>query len=483
MFSLLLIVGATINEAKVFAAPTFTAETGPFLSSGQPQMVIPSTGNYRMYFIRDYRVLSATSTDGLAWGIEAGLRLSSATTPTISVSSITGFSALSLTAGGYRSLFSAIDSSGVYRIHSATSADGLGWANESSTRIAAASTGTFMGSPRLLKLTNGDWRLFFVQNINGAADEANRQIYTSLSSDEGVTWSTTSIVLSQQVGEICVATLTNSRVRLLYTAPLTGETTNSQLLSAISANANGTSFSLEEGVRFSTTSSLGPLSFPVLFRSTETYRWRVYYAFTAAGSTTPHMYSALTLTPDPQSMSPNSANRTDVASVFTISGEIFSPSPTLKITRSGQTDGNGTSVSRVDDQTITATFDPAGKDLGYWSLVVTNADTQTGTLANALYVTFSGGNIVVTDNLLRPLKGAQTRFDLTIYDSGRIYVRLYTLDGRLIRTLMDQQATVGTHTVFWDGKNESGNLVASGTYVVTIEGPKLESVTKIVVIK
>jgi len=62
---------------------------------------------------------------------------------------------------------------------------------------------------------------------------------------------------------------------------------------------------------------------------------------------------------------------------------------------------------------------------------------------------------------------------------GRACVRLFALDGRLVRTLVDAELPTGEHTLVWDGRNDRGRPVASGAYVCrftcggTIEARKM----------
>src|SRR5947207_1818348 len=89
------------------AVPSFTRESGIRLSSGSPQAVLASSSSYRMYFIRDYEVRSATSSNQIDWSEEGGVRLSS-TSPNLfhGTFPITGCSLLPLNAGGFRMLYS-----------------------------------------------------------------------------------------------------------------------------------------------------------------------------------------------------------------------------------------------------------------------------------------------------------------------------------------------------------------------------------------
>ncbi len=52
----------------------------------------------------------------------------------------------------------------------------------------------------------------------------------------------------------------------------------------------------------------------------------------------------------------------------------------------------------------------------------------------------------------------------------QISVKIYNIMGQLVRTLVDNQLqTAGTHKVMWDGKNENGVSVSSGSYIYTLE--------------
>ncbi|MBI4055203.1 MAG: hypothetical protein HY402_03620 [Elusimicrobia bacterium] len=482
----LLVASLLFLPASLRAVPSFTKEADIRLSSAAPQAVtgtFPGTG--RFYFVRDnIEIRSASSSNGINFVEESGIRISTFTTPDLDVSSITAASVLGLNAGGFRMLYSAITSTGNFRIYSATSSDGSSWTNETGTRMEVSGGLTYVSSPRLVELSNGDWRLYYIQDKNGGNQIEDRQVFSSLSTNEGLNWTTGVVLVADEAGEVGASVLTNLKIRLYYTSPLSGQTTHTQVLSVLSKDANGNTFDFESGVRLSTGTSDGALSFPFLVRSTESFRWRMYYNFTAPGSTgTPQMLSALTLDPDPQSLSPSTVFRTDSTSTFTLNGEIFSGAPTAKLTKAGESDIPGTSLTRVDDQKITVTFDTQNKTLGLWNLVVTNDDGKSTTLSNALFIDFAPGNVKLTDNLLRPRLGTQTRVDVTVFKAGRVTLRLYTFNGELVATLSDEDRPEGSFTVFWEGRTGQGNTVASGIYLLHALGPKLDAIRKIAVIK
>ena len=59
------------------------------------------------------------------------------------------------------------------------------------------------------------------------------------------------------------------------------------------------------------------------------------------------------------------------------------------------------------------------------------------------------------------------RFRLPQAGSARLAV--YDVHGRSIRVLMDEVRPAGEHVLPWDGKNDSGKPVASGTYFCRLE--------------
>ena len=53
-------------------------------------------------------------------------------------------------------------------------------------------------------------------------------------------------------------------------------------------------------------------------------------------------------------------------------------------------------------------------------------------------------------------------FDLP--SATRVELRIYAVDGRLVRTLVDGERSAGTNRVVWDGRDDAGRSVPSGTY-------------------
>ncbi|HAZ08533.1 MAG TPA: hypothetical protein DCZ01_08455 [Elusimicrobia bacterium] len=475
------------------AAPAFDKENPVVFSSAAPQAFAEVTPGVpypaRMYFIRQStgtEVGSATSADGVAWVEEAGARLSTSTPPSVSASSITAASVLPLTGGGFRMLYSIVSTTGAYRVHSATSADGFSWANDTGTRLEFSGGAVYLASPKLVKLTDGNWRAYYVRDQTGGANPANGQIYTCLSTNEGLAWGASSVVVSTLAYEVGAALLTDGRVRLFFTQPLSGASSATVVSSALSTDALASSFALETGYRLSTSAVSGTLSFPAPVRSTDSFRWRLYYDFAEPGTlSTAAIHTALTGAPAPASMNPGTVLRTNGATSLTILGEVFSAvAPVAKLSQAGQPDLLTTGpLTRTNDQSLDAVFNLFGLNTGFWDLTLTNADGAATTLVNALYVDYPGGALTLTNNLLRPSNGVPTSIDVTTFNAGRVLARVYSLDGRLVRTLYDGDRAEGSFSLSWDGRDAVGGAVASGLYILRLTAPKLDAKSKIVVIR
>jgi hypothetical protein len=475
------------SSAAARAVPTFDQEAAVSFSSAAPQaftFTAPAasyTYPIRMYFIRPssgVEVGTASSADGVSWTEDpAAGRVSTTTLPSVSASSITGCGVLPLTGGGFRMLYSIVSTTGAYRIHSATSSDGLAWANDTGTRIDNGSV--FLASPKLVPLSDGSWRLYFVGDSSGT-----KEVFTSRSTDQGWTWTSPAVAMSTIAYELGASVLTNGKVRLYFTEPLAGSSSATVILSALSTDTGGASFTVESGYRASTATASGSLSFPVPVRSTDSFRWRLYYDFSDPGVvSTASVRSALTGAPAPSALSPSYLINATSTNTLTITGDVFSsPAPTLRLSYGAST-LSPLSVTRVDDQTLTASFNIQGATPGRWDLTVTNADALTGTLTRGLTIDFLGGTVALVNNLLRPRTGGSTSITLSTFNAGHVVVRLYALDGRPIKTLFDGEQAAGTLALSWDGRDSGGAVVASGVYLLRVIAPKVDVKDKIVVIR
>jgi hypothetical protein len=484
LFGLLAAVVLAASARPAAAVPDFTPENNVIASTLTAQSIVPIiTGGYRMYLTSgSYEVVSASSTNLVDWTLETGIRLT--TSPaSVDTTSITAVGVhVSTNADFYRMYYVGISSIGHWSILSATSTDGLTFGKESDFKVQVATGAGFIGQLYPFDVTTSQLSLFYIADVNGANTPSDYRVFSATSTDGGLSFSTTGVVMGgvQALG-VAVSTLTDGRTRLFYTQPLSGNTTAGQVLSAISTN--GLVFTAETGVRLSTASpvDLGP---PIVLRSTESYRWRLFSTYTKSGSTVPFVSSALTRGPIIDSFTPARAYIGQTVS-YSISGEVFNTAaaPTVQLSITSTPTFNAATVATTNDLTITGTFNLAGFSSGNYRLFVTNPDGVGTTLAGALSVQLPPGSVTVTDNLFRPLKGGQASIEIQIFQAGDVKVQLFTVTGGLVTTLYDGPMPSGSTTLTWPGRTSAGNYVASGVYLLSIDGPGIKTVKKIVVIK
>jgi hypothetical protein len=59
----------------------------------------------------------------------------------------------------------------------------------------------------------------------------------------------------------------------------------------------------------------------------------------------------------------------------------------------------------------------------------------------------------------------QTTIAFSVPRNQPVQLRIFDVQGRLVRTLVDEVRAEGAHAVIWDGTTDRGNRAASGTYV------------------
>jgi ligand-binding sensor domain-containing protein len=67
-------------------------------------------------------------------------------------------------------------------------------------------------------------------------------------------------------------------------------------------------------------------------------------------------------------------------------------------------------------------------------------------------------------NYPNPFK-QKTFISYNILENGPVSLRIYTLDGYLVQTLVNAKQTIGHYTVSWDGANDKGKIMAHGMYM------------------
>jgi hypothetical protein len=76
-----------------------------------------------------------------------------------------------------------------------------------------------------------------------------------------------------------------------------------------------------------------------------------------------------------------------------------------------------------------------------------------------------------------------TEIAFTLAARGRVAVRIYDVQGRIVRALFDGEASAGRHRLFWDGLDGRGRAVGTGVYVYRLEAGDVLQSRKMVLIR
>jgi len=104
-------------------------------------------------------------------------------------------------------------------------------------------------------------------------------------------------------------------------------------------------------------------------------------------------------------------------------------------------------------------------------------------LSPELHLTAQRASFTAWNNVFNPARGEKATLKYESTDAGHVRLRLFTMAGSLVRTLIDEDRPAGKGSVDWDGSNLSGIRVASGIYLLHLEAPGITKIQKVVVVK
>jgi DNA-binding beta-propeller fold protein YncE len=78
---------------------------------------------------------------------------------------------------------------------------------------------------------------------------------------------------------------------------------------------------------------------------------------------------------------------------------------------------------------------------------------------------------------------AQTVIAFELPSDGAVNLSLYNILGQRVRTLLNKNLPAGRHRVVWNGKNQSGNSVASGVYFMVLTQAENVKIRKMLLLK
>lgn len=140
-------------------------------------------------------------------------------------------------------------------------------------------------------------------------------------------------------------------------------------------------------------------------------------------------------------------------------------------------DGAGVFVDRV-------TGLENGTQVGY-RLVGVFADGRTELISGETTVLYQRSlptRLTLEQNLPNPFNPS-TKIFFAVPTNGRVTLRIYDLAGRLVNELVNGELQAGTHEVVWDGRDNGGRSVASGSYLYRIQSNDQVQTKRMVLLK
>jgi len=139
-----------------------------------------------------------------------------------------------------------------------------------------------------------------------------------------------------------------------------------------------------------------------------------------------------------------------------------------------------TSIAPGDSLQMTAMFDPEGLPEGYYATTAV-FDSNDPAAPHTLHVSLLyGDGATAADDVVSPWQ--QTRLEaypnpfnprtviaFTMDSGNAVQLEVFDIRGRLVRSLIKETLPAGGYEIVWDGTDEGGRGVASGTYFARLK--------------
>jgi hypothetical protein len=76
-----------------------------------------------------------------------------------------------------------------------------------------------------------------------------------------------------------------------------------------------------------------------------------------------------------------------------------------------------------------------------------------------------------------------TTIEYQVAKAGNVSINIYDINGRLIKVLVNENIIPGSHSVIWNGKDNKGSTVASGTYFYQVQAGDFVQAKKMILLK
>lgn len=165
----------------------------------------------------------------------------------------------------------------------------------------------------------------------------------------------------------------------------------------------------------------------------------------------------------------------------------------LQVKESSTETGDPAGLDSIFDGSVGDVFSKKVSGCKHWKYYYARVKAQSGYVSHDGYGDWSGWSdgiqvvrlLDVSNNLIHPrTEDNEAKIKYYLIRPTWVNLKIYNLIGELVTTLVDKQTkTAGPHEQPWQGVNSSGEIVASGIYIVHIEIEGAYATEKICVVK
>jgi len=77
----------------------------------------------------------------------------------------------------------------------------------------------------------------------------------------------------------------------------------------------------------------------------------------------------------------------------------------------------------------------------------------------------------------------ETKIKFALPEPAQVSLKIFNIYGQLITTLVDKKLSAGYHSFYWNGADEFGRIVSSGTYFYQVTTDKFKATRKMVLLR
>ncbi len=96
---------------------------------------------------------------------------------------------------------------------------------------------------------------------------------------------------------------------------------------------------------------------------------------------------------------------------------------------------------------------------------------------------YKDDNTAVLNNRIAPGNGENANIYVKMDKPGRVVIKVFTLSGKLVQTIMDKHVQEDSFEAIWNGTNIQDRIVASGVYLINIHTDNFNETQKVLIIK